>query len=61
MYGEPKVYMVEYEMIWANKIVETDILDTEAIDKYHAERNIKNQIQSKNKKAIINIINSVET
>lgn len=57
MYGEPTNYLVEYELLWANKVVESDIVEVAAYDHWRAEKSARELIQSKNKKATVVIKN----
>jgi hypothetical protein len=59
MYGQLTNYLVEYELLWANKVVESDIIEVTAYDHWRAERDARTLIQSKNKKATVVIKNII--
>nr|WP_156736417.1 hypothetical protein [Mycobacterium sp. E3298] len=52
--------MVEYELVWASKVVESDIVEVIAFDKWQAENEVKKLIQTKNKRANVNIKSTVQ-
>lgn len=60
MYGVQKTFMVEYELVWASKVVESDIVEVIAFDKWQAENEVKKLIQTKNKRANVNIKSTVQ-
>jgi hypothetical protein len=59
MYGQLTNYLVEYELLWANKVVESDIIEVSAYDHWRAEKSAREMIQAKNKKATVIIKNII--
>lgn len=52
-------FLVHYQMLWGGKVVETDILEVEAVTSSQAESKCKVSVLTRNKKADFKVIETI--